>query len=217
MKMWVVFSVGERLRHIGHLDLMRAMQRALRRSGLEVCYSQGFSPHILLSLASPLSVGMAGDREVMEVPMAGPIPPETFTQRLNDALPRDIRVISCHPRPDDEQAAMAQVFAAQYVFEFMDDAQQLLAALPEYLHRESIPAVRRGKKGDVAFDLRPLVYNLFAREGKMYATLALSQEGTAKPQILLDTLADFAGIPAPRAIMKRTGLLTRTFGPLEGK
>lgn len=215
MKMWVVFSVGQRLRHIGHLDLMRAMQRALRRSGLDVCYSQGFSPHINLSLASPLPVGMAGDREVMEVPMQSLIPPETFKQRLNDALPIALRVISCHHRPDDEQAAMAQVCAAQYVFEFMDDADRLLAGVPEYLKRVSIPAIRKSKKGDVAFDIRPLIFNLFTKEGKLYATLALSQTGTAKPLTVLETLADFVGIPTPLAIATRTGLLTSCFGPLE--
>ena len=66
MKMIVVFEKTPRLRMIGHLDLMRAMQRALRRSDLPLRYSQGFNPHILLSFAAPLSLGMAGKREVME-------------------------------------------------------------------------------------------------------------------------------------------------------
>ena len=67
MKLIVVFEKTPRLRHIGHLDLMRAMQRALRRSGLPLRYSQGFNPHILLTFAAPLSVGMPGKREIMEV------------------------------------------------------------------------------------------------------------------------------------------------------
>ena len=54
MKMIVVFEKKERLRLIGHLDLMRAMQRALRRSDLPLRYSQGFNPHILLNFAAPL-------------------------------------------------------------------------------------------------------------------------------------------------------------------
>lgn len=44
--MMVVFEKGETLRYIGHLDLMRAMQRALRRSGLPIRYSNGFNPQI---------------------------------------------------------------------------------------------------------------------------------------------------------------------------
>ena len=76
MKMIVVFSIRDRLKYIGHLDLMRAMQRALRRSGLPVRYSQGFNPHLQISFAAPLSVGMEGLREVMEVPYDGDIKPD---------------------------------------------------------------------------------------------------------------------------------------------
>ena len=69
MRMMVVFEKGEALRYIGHLDLMRTVQRALRRSELPVKYSNGFNPHIRLSFAAPLSVGVIGLRELMEVPV----------------------------------------------------------------------------------------------------------------------------------------------------
>ena len=59
MKMLVVFEKTPRLRHIGHLDLMRAIQRSLRRSGLPIRYSQGFNPHMLMSFAAPLALGHA--------------------------------------------------------------------------------------------------------------------------------------------------------------
>ena len=78
MKMLVVFEKFPRIRHIGHLDLMRAMQRALRRSDLPVKFSQGFNPHMLLTFAAPLSVGMAGNREIMEVPLAAAVTEEAF-------------------------------------------------------------------------------------------------------------------------------------------
>ena len=78
MKMLVVFEKSPRIRHIGHLDLMRAMQRALRRSGLPVKFSQGFNPHLLLTFAAPLSVGMPGRREVMEIPLAHDVSEEEF-------------------------------------------------------------------------------------------------------------------------------------------
>ena len=83
MKMIVVFEKAPRLRHIGHLDLMRAMQRALRRSNLPLRYSQGFNPHILLNFAAPLSVGMPGEREVMEVPIEGEMDAALFKEKLS--------------------------------------------------------------------------------------------------------------------------------------
>ena len=55
------------VRFIGHLDVMRYFQKVIRRSGLPVSYSQGFSPHQLMSFALPLSVGVTSDGEYMEV------------------------------------------------------------------------------------------------------------------------------------------------------
>ena len=57
MRILAVFEKGERIRHIGHLDIQRSMQRGLRRSGLPVAYSNGFNPHILITFASALSTG----------------------------------------------------------------------------------------------------------------------------------------------------------------
>ena len=65
MRIIAVFEKSERIRHIGHLDIQRAVQRALRRSGLPVAYSQGFNPHILITFASALSTGACGKRGSM--------------------------------------------------------------------------------------------------------------------------------------------------------
>lgn len=62
LRIMAVFEKGIRLRHIGHLDIQRAMMRALRRSGLPVAYSNGYNPHILLTFASALSTGAAGKK-----------------------------------------------------------------------------------------------------------------------------------------------------------
>ena len=97
MRMFVVFEKGERLRHIGHLDIMRTMQRALRRSGLPVSYSKGFNPHILLGFASALSVGAVGQNELMEVTLDQEVTSDEFNELLSKALPEDITLPSDSP------------------------------------------------------------------------------------------------------------------------
>ena len=57
MRVAIGFEKREPVRFVSHLDLQRALQRALRRSGLPLAYSQGFHPHPLVSLASALAVG----------------------------------------------------------------------------------------------------------------------------------------------------------------
>lgn len=216
MRIWVVYSLPIALRHIGHLDLMRSMQRMLRRSNLPVRYSNGFNPHILLSLAAPLSVGMAGENEVMDVPLDKEISIEACEKAISEALPAGIKCVKCVLVPDDAPAAMAQVRAAEYRFDFMEEADALLAALPAFMARESVMTVRKSKKGDKAFDLRPLVYNLNEEKGALCASLALAPEGTAKAEIVLSELAKEAGLEkAPRAIVTRVRLLSEGMIPME--
>ena len=67
MKKELVFYKGGLLRFVGHLDVMRTLQRALRRAEIPLCYSQGFNPHPLMGFASPLALGCTGEQELMEI------------------------------------------------------------------------------------------------------------------------------------------------------
>ena len=215
MKMLIVFQKQGAMRFIGHLDLQRAMQRALRRSGLPVTYSQGFNPHLMLSFAAPLSVGIAGEREIMEVPLEGEMQEDSFLSRLNEALPEGLRAGFARALQNDAPAAMARLFAAQYTIEPYEGAKALLDAVPGFLAQENIPYLRRSKSGEKMDDLRPMVFNLRAKEGCLYATLSLNEKATAKPDQLLASLAAFAGLPVPRCLITRTALLDSRFAPLE--
>ena len=162
MRMLAVFCKGERLRHIGHLDLMRAMQRALRRSELPVSYSKGFNPHILLTFASALSTGAWGKREIMDVTLERDISSETFMEAMNAALPEDLRVLSARAIDDRHPALMAMVTAAEYTLTVMDDkvAASLAACKDGFLSQEAIITPRKTKSGVKDCDVKPLILAL---------------------------------------------------------
>ena len=61
------FNKTGSMKFIGHLDVMRYFQKAIRRTEIDVCYSQGFNPHQQLSFASPLGVGLTSDGEYMDI------------------------------------------------------------------------------------------------------------------------------------------------------
>ena len=218
MKMIVVFEKAPRLRHIGHLDLMRAMQRALRRSGLPLCYSQGFNPHILLSFAAPLSVGMPGRREVMEVPIAEEMPTEAFLEKLRAALPPDLPCLSARPVDDRHPAPMALLAAAMYEAKLETAPEGLAVAIGRYLSQSEIPAIRKTKTGLKPCDIRPMIFGLSLTGDTLRFTLSLCERATCKPDLLLESLFSFAGLPRPRALITRTQLLGErdgAFVPLE--
>lgn len=215
MRMIVVFSKLGRLRFIGHLDVMRAMQRALRRSGLPVRYSQGYSPHILLSFAAPLSVGAEGLREVMEVPLADEVPAADFLSALNAALPPLLRCRQTRRVEDGHPAVMAQCAAADYLLQPREAAAALQRALPAFLEQPVIMAERRSKKGPVPVDIRPLILSAAPLDEGVAAVLALQEQGTCKPELFLSSLAAFAGLPPPPCGIIRRALLSADRVPLE--
>ena len=112
MRMLAVFEKGERIRHIGHLDIQRSVQRGLRRSGLPVAYSNGFNPHILITFASALSTGACGKREIMDVTMAEEVSPEEFLEKMNQAMPPEMRLSEARALDQKHPALMASLRAA---------------------------------------------------------------------------------------------------------
>ena len=217
MKMLVIFEKKERLRHVGHLDLMRAMQRALRRSGVPIAFSKGFNPHLLLTFAAPLSVGMAGLREVMEVPLSEEISEEEFKEKLRSALPPELPCVAVRAVDDRHPAPMALLGAASYLINIKENTGPLIAAIPALLQKDSVMVIKKTKSGDKPTDIRPMIYDLKAvGEDSIACTLALCEAATCKPEMLLDALAQEAGISnRPPVLCVRTQLLGRDLTPLE--
>lgn len=219
MKMIVVFEKSPRLRHIGHLDLMRAMQRALRRSDLPLRFSQGFNPHIILTFASPLSVGFSGEREVMEVPLEKPVSEKEFMEKLSAALPEGTPCVSVRAVDDTHPAPMALLSAASYKMVLTGDIEKIKASLPAFIARDAIPAIRKTKTGEKPCDLRPMIFDLRLNGDVLYATLAFNEKSTCKPDLLLNAICEFAACDRVQARVTRTQLLAEdahgNFVPLE--
>ena len=217
MKMLVVFEKSPRIRHIGHLDLMRAMQRALRRSGLPVKFSQGFNPHLLLTFAAPLSFGMPGRREVMEIPLAHDVSEEEFLHALNAALPPELPCLSARIVDDKHAAPMASLYAAEYEIAIDPEGEELMNAVDALMAKESVMALRKTKSGEKMTDIRPMIYELSAcGENKLHCILALCEKATCKPELLLDALTQEAGLEQkPRVTVTRLQLYGEQMVPLE--
>ncbi len=209
MRMLATFEKSERLRHIGHLDIMRAMQRALRRSGLPVSYSKGFNPHILLTLASALSVGAAGEREILEATLDEAVAPEDFVAAMNGALPPEMQLSSARIVDDRRPAAMAMVKAADYRIRVTDAsaAETLCAALPAFLAQGEIVTDRKTKSGIKPTDIRPLILSAEMDGDTLRARLTATEAVSCKPGMLMNALSAFAGIEVPRVMVTRERLL----------
>ncbi len=215
MRMMVMFEKGEALRHIGHLDLMRTIQRALRRSGLPIKYSNGFNPHLRLSFAAPLSVGVVGLRELMEVPLEDGVTEEAFAQGMNRVLPGCLRIRACRVIDDSYPSLMALVAGSDYriTFPITQESEKALACFEDFMALDSYIATRRTKSGENPCDIRPFVKAGACERADGMGTIilrtAVTQAGSLKPSLWLECLCQFAGAGAFAHMIYRTAILTK--------
>ena len=84
MKKRLFFNKYEEMKYISHLDLLRFMDRILRKSGIPVKYSQGFHPRPKISLANPISLGTDAFNEAMDIELREDMTNEELFKRLNN-------------------------------------------------------------------------------------------------------------------------------------
>ena len=210
MRMLAVFEKGERIRHIGHLDIQRSVQRGLRRSGLPVAYSQGFNPHILITFASALSTGACGKREIMDVTMAEDVDAEEFLTRMNRAMPPEMQLKEARAVDSKHPSLMGMIRAAVYDLTIRDEekGKLLIVAIPAMMEKEQIMAMRKTKTKLTEVDIKPLILDIGGEGNHIRATLILNERESCKPQMLLDALKETAGITEEvRMLVTRESLL----------
>lgn len=218
--MLLEFRKDDLVRHLGLLDLQRTMQRALRRSGLPIAYSNGFNPHIVMSFASALSSGIPGDAELLDVSLSGDVTAEACLAAMNRVLPPSLPVTRVRVVDDRFPKVSAALRQAQYAITLTGgDARKIADAVPAFLAEDEIMALRKTKRQETMVNIRPMLHELTAEYNneadacRMTARVSFVEAATLKPDLLLEALASYAGAQLPRCEIRRTGLL----GEVEGK
>ena len=134
----IVFSKMGRIKYVSHLDLVRAMTRAVRRADIPLWYTEGFNKHPYLTFAAPLSLGYEGLRETMDIRMADDFPFDELVERLNAVLPEGLVAISAA----DVVAKAGDLAAAEYRLTIHLPA----SVVTEALSRSELLVEKRTKK-----------------------------------------------------------------------
>lgn len=220
MRMLIQFQKGDIVRHLGLLDLQRTIQRALRRTTLPIAYSNGFNPHMIMSFASALSSGIPGDAELLDVSLRGDVDEATCLETLNRVLPPSLKVSRVRLVDDRFPKVTAAMAQAQYKITFHGgDTRKMVEVIPAFLAEEEIMAIRKTKKAETLVNIRPMIHQLEAEYDQstdsavMIARVSFVEAATLKPDLLLNTLASYAGIDLPQCSIRRTHL----FGLVNGQ
>ncbi len=210
----VKFTKHGAIRYIGHLDVMRYFQKCIRRAGLDIAYTGGFSPHQVMSFAQPLGVGLVSEGEYMDIGMNSVSACEEIRDALNAASVPEIRIVNVSVLPEDTPNAMASIFAADYRVRFRmgRSFSRLLTQeiLDAYMAQETILYEKETKKGSRVVDLKEGIYALSLADvpsedpellldgvscepGGIYMRLNASSGNNIKPVQVMESLAGFLG------------------------
>ena len=208
MRALIRFGKRDRLRFISHLDLQRFFQRAVNRTGLPVAWSQGFNPHPVMSFGSALALGWTSEYEVIDIKLSAPMGRRRTEDAVRAALPEDLPVLEARMVDDKHPAPMALVRMSDYRITLGgDDAQSVYDQVPAFLERERVMGLKKTKSGEREIDIRPLAIDLRKTDAGLYARLMLTEQNTLKPDLLVKTLSEMAGVDVPEARIHRTMLL----------
>lgn len=187
------YRVGPELRFLGNLDTMHLMERALRRAGIPYALSEGFNPHIKLSMGTVLPVGLWSEKEYLDLEINGHMEPAQFIQKLNQVLPPGLQIANCLEVPAGIPSLMKSINAAGYVFVCNDPGQTWL---DEIWNSSSLPVKSRGKKKDVVKDLRSGLFRLELEkmDKKICAWVSTGEPLNVRYDELLD-LFESRGLP----------------------
>ena len=209
----LAFSKADTAKFISHLDLMRTFQRAFLRAGIAVKHTEGFNPRIYMTYAMPLSLGVCGERECMDIRLTEDVPLEDIAPRLNAHLPAGLQALEA-TEPVDK---FEDIQYGEYQLFLEGDP----AALEEQLHtlfqREEVLVLKHTKKGDKEFDIKPDFQNaqLHPQEDGLLLELRLpcSVNGSTNPALLQEALKRHLGLE-PYGAITRKCLLLQDFSPL---
>ena len=191
MKIRMKFSKNGPIKFIGHLDVMRYCQKAIRRADIDIAYSQGFSPHQIMSFAQPLGVGVESNGEYMDVELNSAISAQDVKDRLNAVMNEGIQIESVKLLPEGVMNAMASVAASKYeisIKEGYDIGVDFLSQCENLAKKEQITIVKKTKKSELEIDIKPAIFDLKIMEDKLILLVDSSSAGNIKPNLFLEAV-----------------------------
>jgi len=195
--MALTYKKADPARWLSHLDLIRTLERAIRRAQSPVTYSEGFNPRPRLSFGPPLPLGATSDTELLAIRLDQPSDPSELLVNLNAQLPPGIEITAARSVADSEPT-LQEIHGCSYLVRVVcrsdDPAKALKTAINEFLAQNEVFSQRMDKRLVKRVDIRPSVESLEVAEvnGSVASLrLRLSHKGPqiAKPLEIVEALS----------------------------
>ena len=187
------------MKFIGHLDIMRYFQKAIRRAEIPIAFTSGYSPHMIMSFANPLGVGLTSDGEYFDIELTESIASKEAVRRLNEQMVDGMEIVSFVQIPDDKKSkGMSIVAGADYLSSVKNGSlpEDLAEKLEAFYAQNEICVVKKTKKSEKEVDIRPMIYKLECRDGKIYMRVAAGSVQNLKPELVTEAFVRYLGMDA---------------------
>lgn len=210
----VEYAITGAAAFLSHLEVMKTFERAIRRAKIPIAFSEGFNPHPKIAVAVPLSVGMAGKHEYLDIELQEAITPRQFLEGMNQILPEGFEILKARLVPKGKPL-MAVINAASYRVELDADKiplPDLRKAIDAFLAKTECIIERKTQKGIKTIDVRKGVLELKTALSvlsyDLELLLAMGNEGNVRPEEVAKAILMGIDMDASDAVVKteRTGL-----------
>ena len=187
------------MKFIGHLDIMRYFQKAIRRAEIPIAFTSGYSPHMIMSFANPLGVGLTSDGEYFDIELTESIASKEAVRRLNEQMVDGMEIVSFVQIPDDKKSkGMSIVAGADYLSSVKNGSlpEDLAEKLEAFYAQNEICVVKKTKKSEKEVDIRPMIYKLECRNGGIYMRVAAGSVQNLKSELVTEAFVRYLGMEA---------------------
>lgn len=204
MKARIKFRKYGVMKFIGHLDVMRYFQKVMRRADIPIAFTGGYSPHMIMSFAQPLGVGVTSDGEYFDIELTEPISSKKAVTQMNQTMAEGIEVVDFVEIPDDKKySGMTIVAAADYKVTLLESVKtsEKTKNIPddwkvktdEFLNQSQIIVMKKTKRSEKEVDIKPMIYGMEVSESDVYLLLATGSEQNLKPDLVMSAFLHYIG------------------------
>jgi len=200
MKIRIKFSKQGAMRFIGHLDIMRYFQKSMRRADTPIKYSEGFSPHQIMSFAAPLGIGLESTGEYLDIEVdddaIDTLSSSAYVDMLNLVMADGMQVLEFLKLPDDAKNAMSIVAGADYKIKFIDtlsllSQEDIENSISKIMAATSVVIEKETKKTTKLVDIKPFIYKLEYIDNCIFMNISQGSTDNLKPELVLKALAEY--------------------------
>ena len=197
MKIRVRFSKQGQMKFIGHLDMVRYFQKVMRRANVDICYSEGFSPHQKMSFAAPLSVGVISKGEYFDIEVNSSLSSKEMIKNINAQNVEGVKVVSYKELPEGAKNAMSIVAGADYfVYTDLFTEEQV----NDFYAQDEINILKKTKKSEKIVDIKPMIHEMKFNEDGIFMKVSQGSAANLKPDLVMSALEQFTGAKLPEFV-----------------